>query len=98
MQIISGDQFQEFIPQKPRKKKSTSERAELIGWFTDELNKTRGQGGFRKLSYSVIGIKLSHIPTEDLYYLQSQMKNVKNSSAYFWWSLRPENIDKKDCK
>lgn len=73
-----------------KKEKKTSERAELLRYFVDTLrNKNK-----KPFPARMIAIKLSHIPTKDLYYFISVCKDIDNRrgrdamSKFFWWSLK----------
>lgn len=77
------------IIQIPEQKK-TSERAELLKFFVDTLrNKNK-----KPFSAKMIAIKLSHIPTKDLYYMISIFKDAQNrkgldyASKWFWYSIK----------
>ena len=69
-----------------------SERAELIKFFVDTLK----QKNKKPFSAKMIAIKLSHIPTKDLYYMISVFKDAQNrkgldyASKWFWHSLKPQ--------
>lgn len=76
----------------PMKKTANSERAELIGYFTDMVNSYRKGTKYKPLSYKAIAVKLSHLTVGDLYYLKSSGRDAKNWSAYFWWSIKPEKL------
>lgn len=69
---------------------ANSERADYVGKFTDRLNETR-TGKFKPLRYAFIGMKLSHLSLQDLHYLWNRCEEAKNFSAYFWWSLKPQD-------
>ena len=74
----------------PIKKKKSSERAELISFFVDNLKNKDGN----KFPIRTIVFKLSHIPTKDLYYVQSIFNDnlkrggLEKASKEFWWSLK----------
>jgi len=53
---------------------ANSERAELIGYFTDEVNKERDGKKWKKLTPRYIAVKLAHLSKSDLYYLKNQAK------------------------
>ena len=72
------------------RKGANSERASLIGFFTDTLNLTRDGKKYKKLSYSRIGALLSHLSVRDLYYLKRYCEEAKNFSSCFWWSINPK--------
>lgn len=71
-------------------KKKTSERAELLSFFVDNLRDKNN----KKYRAAFIGMKLAHIPTKDLYYFRSccqdRMNRGENWQKYFWYSLRPQ--------
>ena len=71
-------------------KKSASERAKLIGFFIENLSDKNG----KPFSSRMVAVKLSHIPTPDLYYFVSCCKDRKNRGEnwqkYFWGSLKPK--------
>ena len=52
-------------------KAATSERAELIGLFTDKINAERKGTKYKKLPARAIAVKLSHLSVSDCYYLKS---------------------------
>lgn len=68
----------------PSKSKVKSERAELIKFFVDRLVNKDGKPYPARL----IAVKLAHIPTKDLYYLQSTCNKAKSFGACFWWSIK----------
>lgn len=67
-------------------KKPTSERAELLRIFIDRVKNKKGQ------SYSpgFMGMKLSHVTTSDLYFLQKKCEEAKNFGAMFWYLIGPK--------
>lgn len=65
-----------------------SERAELIGKFTDRLNESRKGSQFKPLTYPAIAFKLSHLSVSDLYFLWSTCDKADNFSKIFWWSIK----------
>lgn len=68
-----------------------SERAELIGKFTDRLNKERDGVKYKKLTYKRVGFLLSHLKgTSELYAFLRQCEEARSFSAYFWWALKPK--------
>jgi len=85
------EQIDKIILNKQLKKeKKTSERAELISFFVDNLRNKNN----KSFSARMIAIKLSHIPTKDLYYFISVCKDIDNRRGrdamgkFFWWSLK----------
>ena len=70
--------------------KVKSERAELVKFFVENLYNKQGENFPAKR----IAIALSHIPTKDLYFMQSVMKDIINRSGaesaqkWFWWSIK----------
>jgi hypothetical protein len=69
---------------------ANSERAHLIGKFTDTLNSKRDGKRYRKLTYAAVAVKLSHLSLQDLYYFWRYCEDAKNFSSCFWWSLKVE--------
>lgn len=67
-----------------------SERSELIKFFVTTLKNKNG----KPFGAKMIAIKLSHIPTKDLYYMISVFKDAHNrkgldyAQKWFWWSLK----------
>jgi hypothetical protein len=81
---------------QPRSKRSgvNSERAELVGWFTDRLNEARRGTKFKPLAYRSVGVKLAHLRrVSDLYYLRTVCLDAERRgipfSAAFWSALKP---------
>ena len=77
--------------QKPPK--ATSERGELIAYFTDRLNATRDGKQYKKLSYAAVAVKLSHLKQlQDLYFLKSTLLDAERRgypwSAIFWKEIK----------
>lgn len=64
---------------KPDKKKRgiTNERQVIMQTILDEVNKERQYSGIKPLSPKVLAITLSHIPTEDLYFMNSSAKDYR---------------------
>jgi hypothetical protein len=77
---------------QPRKLKTaaSSERAELVGKFTDRLNLDRDGVKYKKLTHARVGFLLSHIKSDfDLYAFLRACDEARSFSAYFWWALKP---------
>lgn len=76
-------------------RKKTSERAEAIKFFVTTLKNKNG----KPFGAKMIAIKLSHIPTKDLYYVQSVFRDAQNrkgldyAQKWFWWSIKSDNIN-----
>lgn len=85
-----GVQSRDTVLGKQKNKGANSERASLIGQFTDRLNLTRDGTKFKKLTYARIAALLAHLSKQDLYYLWSYCDKAKDFSKTFWWSLRPQ--------
>lgn len=82
--------IEEILKQKEEKRKERSERATLVKFFVDNLlNKN-----LKRFPPQMIAIKLSHIPTKDLYYMISifkdthQRRGLDAANKEFWWSLK----------
>jgi hypothetical protein len=71
-----------------------SERGELLQFFLDNLNPARKADGYRPLTPAALGVRLSHLSLQNLYYLKSVCldaeRNGKPFSAIFWWSITPK--------
>ena len=71
-------------------KKKTSERAELISFFVENLRNKQN----KKFPARMIAVKLSHLSLEDLRYFISVFKDIQNrknneaAQRFFWWSLK----------
>jgi len=79
------DLFGRYALSVPSKKtKRTSERAEAIKYFVETF----------KLNPKRLAPKMAHIPTEDLYPLQSQVKDriqrqdITTARKYFYWAIK----------
>ena len=74
----------------------TSERAELIGWFTDRLNAARKGTRFKALSYKAVGVKLAHLTVFDLYAFKASCLEAEKAgypfSAIFWKELKIKKL------
>ncbi len=68
----------------------TSERAELLRFFIDNLRQKNG----KPFSARMIAFKLSHLKLPDLYYTKSvfsdilKCKGLDSASKWFWFSIR----------
>lgn len=75
-----------------QQQKHGTERGELLEFFTAKINATRDGKKYKKLHIAAIAVKLSHIPTKDLYYLKSVCLDAEREgkpfSAIFWWSIK----------
>lgn len=74
---------------KPVPQKIRGPRDELIQKFTDRLNQARVGTKFKPLTCRAVAVKLSHLPTSDLWPFYRQCESARSFSAYFWWALRP---------
>lgn len=68
--------------------KKTSERAELLKFFVENLTDPKG----KKYRPAYLGMRLSHLKVEDLYYLISECKDrinrKENWQKYFWGVIK----------
>ncbi len=76
--------------------KKKNERAELVKFFVENLyDKNK-----KPFPVKRIAITLSHIPTKDLYFMQSVFKDTQNrngnesANKWFWWSLKVKTWQK----
>lgn len=65
------------------KSKITSERSSLIEEILQEINCERVGTIYKATTPKVLGIKLSHIPTKDLYYLKSEAYSYQRRNGSF---------------
>lgn len=77
---ISTNYLQKF--EKSENKKINSERAEILCQILQEVNRER-TGTWKPLSGKLLAIRLSHIPTKDLFFLLSQGKDYKARKGSF---------------
>lgn len=75
--------------QKPTTK-ATSERASLIEQFVIRLNNSRTAGGYKPLKASFYASKMSHIPTDELYFFYKKCDQAKNFSSLWWYYCNPK--------
>lgn len=78
------------LPERPQKA-PRSEREELVGMFLERLNNARLGTKYKPLTGRAVAVKLSHIPTGDLWAFYQQCERANNFSAYFFWALNPNN-------
>lgn len=83
MQHIGGKLH--FTAHKARE----TERGELMRYFCEELNPTRVEEGYDRISMPRMGKILEGIPTKDLYYIKRVCRDAKSFSKTFWWLLDP---------
>lgn len=71
-------------------RKKTSERAEAIKYFVENLRNKNN----KPFPAKMIAIKLSHLEVKDIYYMQSLYKDIQNrrgneaAQKWFFWSLK----------
>lgn len=91
-----GDLTNPYVRGRSAARRSNSERAELIGWFTDKINIAREGTKFKKLACRAIGVKLAHLSVFDLYAFKSQAldyeKRGGSFSKYFFGALKPTKV------
>lgn len=68
---------------KIEKKKSHSERADLLQSILVEVNRERLGTKYKPMSPRVLAIKLAHIPTKDLYYLRTMSYDYQDRHGSF---------------
>lgn len=78
--------------EKSEKKKINSERAEILCQILAGINDERIGTKWKPISGRLLAIRLSHIPTKDLYFLLSQGKDYKARNGSFgkflWGSIK----------
>lgn len=90
--------LQGYIEKKKSVKESfpQSERAELIGKFTDALNKER-TGKYKPLSPAFVSMKMARSglkTNSDLYWFYGYCNDARSFSKCWWWSLKSESCEK----
>lgn len=84
------EKISSLLEVKEVKSKTNSERAEVIRYFVENLRNKKG----KPFSARMIAIKLSHIPTQDLYFMKScfadrlHRQGIETAQKHFWWSIR----------
>lgn len=71
-----------------------SERDSLIQLFVDRKAihiRDRASKELRPATAREIAVKLSHIPTGDLYAFYKQCDRARSFSRYFYWALKPKD-------
>ena len=68
--------------------KISNERQLVLKDFLDRLNPPRIKAGYKPYKPAYMGMKLSHLNTQDLYFFLSECKHANNFSKYFHWALR----------
>jgi hypothetical protein len=80
-----------FRMRAKRLAKRTSERGDLLEYFTAEANRER-RGKYKALPVRFYAVKLSHLKTADLYYLKSVCEDAQRRGGSwakcFWGSLK----------
>ena len=93
------DQISSFLGSRTQPKAApASERAELIGYFTDEVNKERDGKQWKKVTPRYIAVRLAHIKSlSDLYYMKNICEDYrdrgKSFSKCFFGSLKAKPND-----
>lgn len=79
-----------------QKTKITNERQFVIKQILEEINKERIGTKYKPMTGRGVAMKVSHIPTKDLYYLLSICKDSKNRcgsfSKCFFGSLKVKDL------
>lgn len=80
-----------------KKRGANSQRAELTQWIFERVQPS--WKAKRPLDIKYFCFKISFLKTDDLFYIQSQMKDIARRSSkqsaikYFWWCIKPENAN-----
>lgn len=83
-------EIQQYLFKEPVKSSITNERQEVLKFFVENIKDKNG----KQYSPKFLAIKLSHIPTKDLYYMISIYKDTEKrrgsigAQKEFWWSLK----------
>lgn len=68
-----------------------SQRGDMLDKFLAKLNPSRIAAGYKPLTHARLSMMLSHLHTDQLYPFYKDCQRAKNFSAYFHWSLKPQN-------
>ena len=66
-----------------KENKKTSERAELLKVFVEEINKYRAREGKKEFRVQYISLRIAHIPTEDLYFFLKKCQSGHFNKIFF---------------
>jgi len=77
-----------LLKKKEEFKKITNERQLILKDFLEKINPFRINAKYKPLTPQALGVKLSHINTEDLKIFFRMCKRANNFSKYFWWKLK----------
>lgn len=84
--------IQQVLTGIPEVKKWRSQRAELIGFFHEKLQKQYKYHTKKELKLSTLAFRLSHLKVVDLYYMKSACLDAERRggsfSKCFWGSLK----------
>lgn len=82
-------------PKYKAPQKRTSERGDLLEYFTSNVNTARIGTKFKKLPISAVAVRLQGLKLADLYYLKSVCEDARRRgqswSKTFWGSLKPRD-------
>lgn len=88
------DAIKHLLKQPPRPQPRSSERGDLLQYFTDRINERRKGTKFKPLTIRAIAVKLSHLGLRDLYYLKSVCDEAERRgypwAAIFWKEITPK--------
>ena len=76
-------QIGDYLKLNQESSKITNERQDVLSQFLEEINKERLGTKYKPLTGRGLAIKVSHIPTKDLYYFMSVCKDYKNRQGSF---------------
>lgn len=87
-----ADLFGSYSMPEVKKRKPTSERAELVRYFFENARLT--WPGKKPLTPAFIGMKLSHLSLTDLYAFKSMCEDRRRTgytwSKFFWGALKEQ--------
>lgn len=69
--------------QNVQKEKSLNERQSILKEMQDAINIERVNTKIKPITGRIIAMKVAHIPTKDLYYLNSICKDYRNRKGSF---------------
>lgn len=78
---MKTDKYTSFL--KSQKTSKKTERGDLLEKFLQKVNNERKGTKYKPMTMKLLAIKLSHVKTADLYYLDSVCKDYENRSGSY---------------
>ncbi|HZQ45101.1 MAG TPA: hypothetical protein VFA99_17755 [Acidobacteriaceae bacterium] len=83
-----------FGQRRPVKPRRVTERGELLEYFLERVNASRRGTKYRPVTIRYIAMKVTAVPTKDLYALKSKMEDGlrrgMSASMIFFSELKPQ--------